>query len=364
MKKVIESLNENTQNLDKKNLKIKLKELKAAYKSSDRTKLDALSKEFEKISECLGSEDEEVLREGLESINKEIEKNGASELNIATRNNYEAKLDVIKYRPIINEAASPDVYSYPILEKKIDKKRNLVMICGVTAAVFGLAAGCSIKNKLSGENTETQYTSNSSITSTIEGDISEEELVDGTLVTTAENSGYTLETLDIDYSSPTRDTSISNGNVSNGTVSNGSTNATITVLNPTTNPDTVTVISTPTTTEATTLPTGTSAVETDINGTKPNQTESAIKPTGTDPLPVEPTNSTLSDDDLTGDYVPTTTTQATTTTQQTTQPTTTEPASTTITVPVVTVDPNDPNNIIDDDTVSKNKSKSLGLTIR
>ena len=60
------------------------------------------------------------------------------------------------------------------------------------------------------------------------------------------------------------------------------------------------------TAESVTAPIGTSAIETDINGTQANHTEPEIKPTGTDPLPVEPTVSTIEPTTETTPSVPST----------------------------------------------------------
>ena len=384
-KLIVEQFNASTEKMDKKNLKHMLKDLETAYKKADRKKLFELSTYFKEVSDCLGDDEETVLKENLDSINAEIEKNGASALNIARAKNTKAKLSIVKYRPQIKEASEFVDYNYPVLSKKMTDRRSILLVGGSLITMFGLMAGCTIKNKID-ESSDTSLTSTSAIYSTTEGETSEysSETVD----TTVSTSDYSLQTLDVDYSSPTRNTNTSSGNNGgNGSGNKGTTDPTIKNVNPTHNPTDVSVVSTSTagtttgttttTAGTTTEPTQTSAIPTNSNGQKvddngePVQT-TYIEPTGTDPLPVEPTKVTLSDDDLTNPTTTTTTAAPTTgtttepTKKPTTEPTTTttastEPVDTTIEVPVVTVDPNDPNNVKEDCKVT---NKVLSLRIR
>lgn len=228
---------------------------------------------------------------------------------------------------------------------KNETTRKIVYIAGVLVGVgafAGLIAGVrSCNNKGNDDKSATSAT-----TSLIEESIASEPTE--TLDATVSTGDYVLETLNPDYSAPTRETTSADSN-NIGTTSITNANTVIQTVNETTPNSEVIVIEKPTIQTQGPVSYETSAIETDINGTQPGWTEPEIKPSGTDPLPVEPTKITVN---ITAE---TSTTETNTTTEYTAAPTETI----IVTVPIETVDPNDPNNVIEKDI--KGKVLVLGL---
>ena len=342
VKSEVELLKESTETMNKKRVKIKIKELESAlkgdYRGRERAKVQLLNEDFEKIYACLKKDEDplekaELLRK-RETLRSNIKLNGATSLNVAKLNNNQAKLNIIKYEPIIREAAtSTPSDAYPVLAQSTNKRR-VTIFTGLAVGVLATAvAGFGILPKMIKKIQQSKGTTTTTIGTTLDGDATSTIYTEDTIKESSETimstSDYSIETVNNDYVSPSYTTNTdgySNGNT-------GSGNATYETVGTTHNPTDVEVISTPSTTESTTAPAGTSAIPTDINGTQADQTEPEIKPTGTDPLPVEPTTVTVAP-----------------TTETTSKPTETTPSTTeTTSKPTYpTVDPDDPINVRDD----------------
>lgn len=299
-KSEVERLKESTSIMDKKRVKIKIKELEDAVKSrrdeAERQKIQVLSDDFEKIYECL--------KEGEESLNKEslmdkrikllgeIKTHGADSLNVAKLNNNKAKIDIIKYEPIIREAAQSSASDdYRVLDKyTANKKTGLftavvagVLVIGIVAA--GFMNKVKDKFKANTNNTTTAATTlndSSSTTTTTNG------------TTVATTTKFDLETVTVDYSSPTLDTENTNADgyfIDPETGEVSEPDVTYEDLRPTTPYEEVEVISDPSVTdtiETVSYETTEVTQPTDTQGTVAETTEYTA-PTGTDELPIEPT---------------------------------------------------------------------------
>ena len=163
----------------------------------------------------------------------------------------------------------------------------------IAALIIGVGAAKSC-NK-SGKKTLSSDSS-TTVSSTLEATTNKTTLSESS---TSASTKYSLESIDSNYSSPTRDPKETNesGFVTNEYGEYGdSSGDVIEVLRETTPNDYVEVIVEPTASleptesfpEGTTTPTK----ETDINGTV-EETTTYIEPTGTDPLPIEPTVVTI-----------------------------------------------------------------------
>lgn len=298
-KSEVERLKESTSIMDKKRVKIKIKELEYAVKSrkdeAERQKIQVLSDDFEKIYECLKEGEESLTKESLMDkrikLLGEIKTHGADSLNVAKLNNNKAKIDIIKYEPIIREAAKSSASDdYRVLDKyTANKKTGLftavvagVLVIGIVAA--GFMNKVKEKFKANTNNTTTAATTlnDSSTTTTTKGT---------TLATTTK---YDLETVTVDYSSPTRDLEATNADgyfIDPDTGEVNEPDVTYEDLRPTTPYEEVEVISDPSvsdTIETVSYETTVVTQPTDTQGTVAETTEYTA-PTGTDPLPIEPT---------------------------------------------------------------------------
>lgn len=370
----IKKLNEATEKMNEKSVRIKIKELRDAYHKNETAKLDFLADEFKEINDCLGNDSKETLILEKEKLQTHIEKDGANNLNIAKLKNCEAKLGIIDYKSIIKEAAgrnmsnNKDNYNYRTLDNQDGRKLRNRVLFGATlsiAAIIGIAGIASSCNKKNNVNeTTTGSETISSIDQTTE-----------TITVTTSTGDYVVETVDPNYSSPTRETTdpSNNSNTNNGGNSGNSGNndidATTSSIRNTTPNNQVTVISQPTSPTTQPVSNETTTVQTDINGTQPGATEPEVKPSGKDTLPVEPTKITV---DVNADPTPAPTkapteptaapTAATNATTEATKAPTPTPKPTPKPVPVETVDPNDPDNVVEK-TNSKSKGKVLALKL-
>ena len=311
-KTLVESVRNSIKTINKEEVKHRLKELELAYKYNDVRRLYDLSDYFTAVNSCLGNETRDQLLESLKSIKLDILKQGETPLNIAKRDYINAKLAIIKYRQIIIEAANyGNNNNYEFLYKRLKDKRDGIITGVAIASVVGLLSACGVKNSIDNKNT-TATTTTSGITSTSTSDTDATSTYDSEDINSvyeSTNEGYSIETLDIDYSSPTRETTIYTDATGGSYVdTNRKDNKTSTTrsVRPTTRKDQVDVISKPTnssdplTYETTAVETNNDGVKVDNNGeTVP--TTSYIKPTGTDPLPIEPTKKTLSQEELMGE---------------------------------------------------------------
>ena len=236
--------------------------------------------------------------------------------------------------------------------------KNKILAGGIVASIGAVIFGSYFAGKLT-ERNKNNYTNTTNTISSIDGTTVSNVTNNVAETTKSTGENYTIESLDVNYSSPTRETTVFDEeyNYSDGG-SYVTPDATITTIRPTTDPNTVTVIETPTdinvtegttitegttsneaqtestTVETSTIPTNTSGVIVDDNN-DPVPTTSYIEPTGSDPLPVEPTHETLSWEELYEDCEYTEVVE----------------------VPVETVDPNDPANVRE----FKGKAKVLSL---
>ena len=292
-----ELLDEATKVMNKKAVKVKIKELESAVKSKNDTaeqaKIGVLNQDFKKIYDCLKDGEESLTKEGLlekrAKIITSIKLNGADGISVARFNNNNAKLGIIKYIDIIREAAtSTPTDSYPILDKKT-AKRKMGIFTGIVAGalVIGITAVgiCNkIKNKINSKVKNTPTT----VTSTLTGTTT-------TNNTPTTNTKYSMESLNVDYSSPTRDLSETNGE---GYFTNpdgeygDAADVTIEELRDTTPYDYVEIIYSEEdiedTYETAAYETTTVTKPTDVQGTVA-ETTAYTEPTGTETLPIEPT---------------------------------------------------------------------------
>ncbi|MBR2997963.1 MAG: hypothetical protein IKF37_02665 [Bacilli bacterium] len=292
-----ELLDEATKVMNKKAVKVKIKELESAVKSkndpAEQAKIEVLNQDFKKIYDCLKDGEESLSKEGLlekrAKIITSIKLNGADGLNVAKFNNNNAKLGIIKYKEIIREAAtSTPTDSYPILDKKT-ANRKMGLFTGIVAGalIIGITAVgiCNkIKSKINSKVNTTQTTTTSTLTGTTT-----------TTNTPTTNTKYSMESLDVDYSSPTRDLNETNGE---GYFTNpdgeygDAADVTIEELRDTTPYDYVETIYSEEdiedTIETVSYETTVVTQPTDTQGTVAETTEYTA-PTGTDPLPIEPT---------------------------------------------------------------------------
>ncbi len=340
-------------------------ELKVAISKKDQEKLKELIEYFRNLNALLKNDSADCILQQIEQTNIAIRESGMTALKRAELDYYQAKLSLLEESDKIREAANMNLNSLfnggntPKKGFKKSRKRDLIVLGGAMAggATMILAAlglnSCTSKN-----NTPDATTTTTTLESTITGSTT------GLSESTTSTGDYSVETVTVDYSSPTRESTTADS--SNGNGGSGNADTTYETLRPTTDPTSTSVISTPTNGTAESVSYETSAIPTDINGTQPGHTEPEVKPTGTDPLPVEPTRVTV---DVTATEPTTTTTttqtEATTkptegTTAPTTAPTTRQTEGTTVTVPVVTVDPNDPDNVIEK---QSRKAKTLGLRL-
>lgn len=308
---LVKAVKDSTNIINKDKVKYKLKELELAYKHNDRARLYALSEYFDGVNGCMGEVTKEELQESLKNLKKEAEKNGTTPLNTARQENISAKLSLIKYKPLIVEAANyGDNNDYARLDKRLTDRRTGVIIGVAITTVLGLLSACGIKNNIDNKTTKPTTTNSTTTTSTSDTEVtatySSEDIKE---VYESTNEGYSVETLDIDYSSPTRETTIytdATGGTYVDTNRSGSKTSTTKSIRPTTKKDQVDVISKPTnssdplTYETTAVETNKDGVKVDGNGdTVP--TTSHIEPKGSDTLPVEPTKKTLSQEELMGE---------------------------------------------------------------
>lgn len=369
--KEIAKLEEDTKIMNKETVLNKISELKTAYRNGDKKKLEALTVDFKKIYACLGNTNRDVILEDINSIKMSMSQYGASALSIARLKNEEAKLGIVDYKAIIYEASERpseedlegQEYVYTELEKEENSnKRTGCAIIGGTAIlvgallIAGLGKGCNKKL-----NETTDLTTTTGITSELDPTTSGFEPTE--TLETVGNTTTSLETVNDDYSSPTRETTDANSNNNNG--NNGRSNTTYATVGTTHNPTETSVIYKPTNPTTKPVSNETTTVQTDINGTQPGHTEPEIKPTGNDTLPVEPTRVTVDVNATptpkpTATPTPKPTTTTTTTTETKADPTPTPKPTATPTpkptpkptevvkpVPVETVDPDDENNVIE-----------------
>jgi hypothetical protein len=306
----VKDLNNSTAIMDKNSVKSKIKELKKAYKNRDRQRLYDLSDDFSEIDGALGYDSKEDLLKEWERLNNEINTNGASNLNIAKLKNNEAKLGIINYRGIIHEAANASSYEdHHILEKQDKDRKSVLLIAGSAAALTAVIASVGVANKIKNDNSRNISNGTTTGVTTLDSTTAintSSETINEVYESTKNNSvnGYTLESINIDYSSPTRETT-SKDDRENG--SYVTPDATISTIRNTTPNDEVTVIVEPTF-ETEPVSYETSAIPTNVDGViiddnnDPVPTTSYIEPTGTDPLPVEPSHETISLEDLMEDY--------------------------------------------------------------
>ena len=295
-----ELLDEATKVMNKKAVKVKIKELESAVKSkndpAEQAKIEVLNQDFKKIYDCLKDGEESLSKEGLlekrAKIITSIKLNGADGLNVAKFNNNNAKLGIIKYKDIIREAAtSTPTDTYPILDKKTTN-RKMGILTGIVAGalVIGITA-VGICNKIKSKINSKVNTTQTTTTSTL-GDSSTTTTTKGT--TLATTTKYDLETVNVDYSSPTRDLEATNADgyfIDPDTGEVNEPDVTYEDLRPTTPYEEVEVISDPSvsdTIETVSYETTVVTQPTDTQGTVAETTEYTA-PTGTDPLPIEPT---------------------------------------------------------------------------
>lgn len=300
----IKELDKNTLLMDKAYVKSKIKALKKAYNRKDRTALYNLSDEFYDIDQALGVDDKESLQEQLAKETEERKK-GATGIRVAKEKNTMAKLGIIDYKNIIHEAAIASSYEdYRILNKQKKDRREFIIIGGVVGALgLGSLAGY-IGNNVRGNKVTTNGTTTTlenTLNNTTTSNVSQ-STINEVYESTKNTSGYAIESINIDYSSPTRATTVANEDIDDG--SYVSPNATVSTIRETTPNDEVTVIVEPTVPETEPVSYETSAIPTNESGVivddnnDPVPTTSYIEPTGTDPLPIEPSHETLSWDEL------------------------------------------------------------------
>lgn len=175
--------------------------------------------------------------------------------------------------------------------------KKIAITGGTVAAIATLIMGVAAANKSCNKSEKVVATTTTSTlgTTTASTTLSTSE-------STKNTTKYSVETLDIDYSSPTR--SSDEIEYFNEYGEDGEyiiPDDTITVLRETTPPDTVTVLEEGTFDFEPTEPVSyeTTAVETNVEGVRVDdhgeveETTTYIEPTGNDTLPVEPTNQTI-----------------------------------------------------------------------
>ena len=331
-------------------------ELKVAISKKDQEKLKELIEYFRNLNALLKQDSADCILQHIEQTNIAIKESGMTALKRAELDYYQAKLSLLEESDKIREAANMNLNSLfnggntPKKGFKKPRKRDLILLGGAMAggATIILAAlglnSCTSKN-----NTPDATTTTTTLESTITGSTT------GLSESTTSTGDYSVETINVDYSSPTRESTTEGEGYANG--GNGGSDATYATIRPTTDPTSVSVISTPTNGTTESVSYETSAIPTDTNGTQAGWTEPEVQPTGTDPLPVEPTRVTV---DVTATEATTTTTAPTESTTKPTEGTTKPTEGTTVYVPVVTVDPNDPDNVIEK---QSRKAKALGLRL-
>lgn len=376
-KKQITNLEKANSIMDKPTLEKKLKEFDIAIKKGDYSNFSDLETYFKNVLECLGSDHRKKIEIDKNESALAIKESGVTALKLVEYKNADAKLEIYDYKERIEEAIkmikekSNFKENAEVKEERKFKKRDGLLLGGVFGLV-ALIAGTSLG--VQGCNNKNKDNSIKNTTSSITDTNSDESTT--TLVVTTSTGDYTVETVDPNYSSPTRETtnadSNSNSNNSNNNGNSGvEPDATTSHIRNTTPNGHESVISAPTSPTTKPVSNETTTVQTDVNGTQPGHTEPEVKPTGNDSLPVEPTRVTV---DRSIDPTPTPKptekpTEATTTTEGTTKadptptpkPATPTPKPATPTpkpVPVETVDPNDPDNVIE-----KTKAKKLALKL-
>lgn len=312
-KTMVEAYDRSTEIMNKKNVKVLIKDLEKAYNYKDRQRLfQELSPAARKVCECLGDNSKETILVEKKTQENVIKKDGATKLNVALLKNTNAKLGIYKYKPILKEAATATSYEdLYLLDKRTSKKKGILIVAGTFAILAAAITGAILINKTKGKASKKELINgNTTTTSTLDGDVtstlsqeSTNEAYETSAVNNDINDEYTIETINIDYSSPTRETTTSNNNENNN--SNNSINSTVTPIRETTPNDAVTVISNPTnhsetaSYETSAIPTNSDGEKTDGNG-KPVET-TYIVPTGTDELPIEPSKETISLEELYGE---------------------------------------------------------------
>lgn len=285
--------------LNKTRVENNIKALREAYHKKDAAALDYLAEEFREIYECLGDDSKETLEIKLKELENNISRNGASILNVSKLRNCKAKLGIIKYKSMIKEAAERPMKN----ENKVNssynnndgrKLSNKILVGGVVGMTAVIAMGAAIsschrKNEVVDNTTTNTTTSTMEETSTME--------------VTVSTGDYSVETVDPNYSSPTRETTTANSDDKNNNgKSNGNGNnkgskdidATTKHLRKQTPKNKKTVIS-KATSPSHKKPTEKGTYHTDKNGTEATTTK-YIKPTGKNSgkLPIKPSKKTLS----------------------------------------------------------------------
>ena len=286
-----------------------IKALREAYHKNDVDTLNYLATEFKEIYDCLGDTSKEELELQKVELQKDIAKNGAGLLNVAKLKNCDAKLGFIKYKSIIKEAAGRPMKNEnntKIAYKADDKKlSNKIIVGGVVGMASIIAMGaaissCNKKNTVVNNTTTTGNTTTSTMEET------------STMEVTVSTGDYSVETVDPNYSSPTRETTTENTNDSkNNGKSNGNGNnkgskdidPTVKNLRKQTPKNKKTVIS-KATSPSHKKPTEKGTYHTDKNGTEATTTK-YIKPTGNNKkkLPIQPSKKTLSPEEKQADSV-------------------------------------------------------------
>ena len=354
-----------TKVLNKDVVEAKINEFKDAQRKDDQDKISSLIEDFKEIYKYLGDDSKESLEIEKKELEESISREGAKVLSVSQLKNCNAKLAIIKYKSIIKEATEGNMIKDNNKDER--KLRNKVLF----GTIIGLSAVIGIAGVASSCNKREEGTENTTTT----GVVSSIDQTTETITVTTSTGDYVVQTVDPNYSSPTRETtdpannSNTNGNGGTGNNGNSSPDATTESLKNTTPNGEVTVISGPTSPSTQPVSNETTTVQTDINGTQPGATEPEIKPTGNETLPVEPTKITV---DVNADPTPAPTkaptettaapTEATKAPTETTKAPTPVPTKKPTPVPVETVDPNDPDNVIEK-TSSKSKGKALALRL-
>ncbi len=197
----IKELDDQTLTMDQRSVAMRIRELREADHKGDQEKLNSLIKDFKVIEKCLGNESKIL----LELQRDNLKKDNLDALNKAKLKNVEAKLSIIKYRSIIKEAARRPMRNDVnergnIIKKQEERKINKKVLAGGViglAAAIAIGAGARSCRKNGTFAREETTTTNNTTTFMEETTVGE---------TTVNETGYSVETVDANYTAPTRET--------------------------------------------------------------------------------------------------------------------------------------------------------------
>ena len=339
-KEEVATLEEETLLMNSTTVRRNIVEFSKAKRRNDVDSMYILREEFKKVLDCLGDDNRESLENKQKEIKSSIEKDGASALNIAKLKNTNAKLDIIEYKEkmqeyvgnkedLVRNMKNDNNYS-----NNKDRKLSKALLVGVIGAAGIIALSAMVKSCAKNKD-NTISTGNT--TTTVTGSISDEPTTTETIQVTTSTGDYSVETVDPNYSSPTRQTTDEEESKNNENNNNKNNNkkgkkgvepgATTKHLRPT-SPKNKKITISKATSPSHKKPTEKGTYNTDVNGTEAKHTQPKVKPTGNSgKLPVEPTKVTVNR-------------------KATTKPTS-KPTAKPTKKPVQTVDPNDPNNVVE-----------------